>query len=58
MWEAIVTLVVKLITWAIETYGQPTAEIKKKLLAAVTLPVPGEAEAALEEIHANTPEKL
>lgn len=56
-WFVIVELVGTLIKFAIDKWGQPTEEIKKKLLAQVTLPVPGEAEAVLEEIHANTPEK-
>lgn len=45
-WMIIVEVVGLLIKWGIETWGQPTAEIKKKLLSQVTLPVPGEAEAA------------
>jgi hypothetical protein len=48
-WIAIAEIVGMLIKWGIDTWGQPTDEIKKKLLAQVTLPTPGEADAAKTE---------
>jgi hypothetical protein len=54
-WLVIVEIVGTLIKFGIEKWGQPTDEVKQKLLAQVTLPVPGEAEAAVAEIRANAP---
>lgn len=51
-WLVIVEAIGKLIAMAIERWGQPTEEVKAKLLSAVTLPVPGEAEKVLAEIDA------
>lgn len=48
-WLVVAETVGMLIKWGIETWGQPTDEIKKKLLAQVTLPTPGEADAAKTE---------
>lgn len=51
-WLVIAELIGAIIKWGIETWGQPTEEIKKKLLAQVTLPTPGEADAAKAEADA------
>jgi hypothetical protein len=51
-WLVVAEIVGMLIKWGIETWGQPTDEIKKKLLAQVTLPIPGEADAAKAEADA------
>lgn len=51
-WFVVAEIVGMLIKWGIETWGQPTDEIKKKLLLQVTLPTPGEADAAKAEADA------
>ena len=48
-WLVIVEVIGMVIKGAIEAWGQPTDEVKKKLLAQITLPTPGEADGAKTE---------
>ena len=55
-WDVLVEVVGALVKWGISTFGEPTAEIKKKLMETTTLPDPGEADAAVAEAQKNLPD--
>lgn len=56
-WLVIVEIVGNLIKLAWEQWGAPTEEIKQKLLAQITLPIPGEVDAAQTELESHLPPK-
>lgn len=55
-WDVLAEAIAALVKWGLATFGTPTAEIRKKLVDNVTLPIPGEADAAKAIVDANLPE--
>jgi hypothetical protein len=51
-WAVIIEAIAALISMAVKTWGQPTEEVKAKLLLVCTVPVPGPTDQILSEIDA------